>query len=272
MIIKTAGEAWERLQERLKVAPDILGAGRVVADGSVGRSVKAARNKVKDKVEDVQEAWETSQHPLVYSLSSTWDSITSETEMAVGIRELRRLDPRFNIEDWKGDLTDHFLPEFMEAFLEGDADTLREWTGEACRKKLESEIAQRKAEGLVLDPNVLDIRQAEVLAIKMDADRGNPTVALQFMCQQINCVRNRDGEVVEGAEDDIRATYYILAFQRDFIEKEAELRWKVVDMLVVGGKTWLLFTPLVIMVVLRFVCSLGWQVKLRQGGIHAPYV
>lgn len=47
---------------------------------------------------------------------------------------------------------------------------------------------------------------------------------------------SRKGEIVEGAEDDIRATYYILAFQREFNDNEAELRWKVVDMMVVGGE------------------------------------
>lgn len=47
---------------------------------------------------------------------------------------------------------------------------------------------------------------------------------------------NRKGEILEGAEDDIRATYYILAFQREFNDDEAELRWKVVDMMVVGGE------------------------------------
>lgn len=41
------------------------------------------------------------------------------------------------------------------------------------------------------DPHVLDIRQGEVLAIKADAGKANPTIALQFMCQQINCVRNK---------------------------------------------------------------------------------
>lgn len=43
----------------------------------------------------------------------------------------------------------------------------------------------------VQDPHVLDVRQGEVLAIKADAGKANPTVALQFMCQQINCVRNK---------------------------------------------------------------------------------
>ncbi|CAM9664249.1 unnamed protein product [Laminaria digitata] len=126
----------------------------------------------------------------------------------------------------------------MSAFLRGDVEQLQQWTGEACFNKLSSEAKQRKADGMVLDPHVLDIRQGEVLAIKADAGKGNPTVALQFMCQQINCVRNKKGEIVEGAEDDIRATYYILAFQREFNDNEAELRWKVVDMMVVGAFPW----------------------------------
>ena len=33
----------------------------MVASGSLGQSAKAAKDTVKDKVEDVQEAWETSQ-------------------------------------------------------------------------------------------------------------------------------------------------------------------------------------------------------------------
>lgn len=40
---------------------ELLGASRVVAAGSLGKGAKAAKDTVKDKVEDVQEAWETSQ-------------------------------------------------------------------------------------------------------------------------------------------------------------------------------------------------------------------
>lgn len=56
-------------------------------------------------------------------------------------------------------------------------------------------------------------------------------------------IRHRKGEIVEGHEDDIRATFYILAFQREFNDEEAELRWKVVDMMIVGGKIIRLMIP-----------------------------
>lgn len=54
---------------------------------------------------------------MVYRVSSAWDSMTAENEIGVGVRELRRLDPGFNLEDWKVDIQEEFLPQFMSAFL-----------------------------------------------------------------------------------------------------------------------------------------------------------
>lgn len=67
------------------------------------------------------------QHPLVYKLSSAWDSLTAESDEGIGVRELRRLDPSFSVEDWKRDIQELFLPEFMSAFLRvrGREDKIR---------------------------------------------------------------------------------------------------------------------------------------------------
>ena len=45
-----------------------------------------------------------------------------------------------------------------------------------------------------------------------------PMIVLQFSCQQINCVRNKDGEIVEGAEDDIQSVHYLWAMQLEDVE------------------------------------------------------
>ena len=63
-----------------------------------------------------------------------------------------------------------------------------------------------------------------------EVEKGSPIILLHFMCQQINCVRKKeDGEIVEGAEDDIRANSYVVAFQREHDEEKHELNWKIVD-------------------------------------------
>jgi hypothetical protein len=38
-------------------------------------------------------------------------SMTAETEAAAAQRLLRRLDPYFDVEEWKADLCQHLLPE-----------------------------------------------------------------------------------------------------------------------------------------------------------------
>ena len=52
--------------------------------------------------------------------------------------------------------------------------------------------------------------------------------------------RRQTGDIVEGAEDDIRAFYYAVAFQREYVEADEDggeplLAWKVVDFHVQGG-------------------------------------
>lgn len=53
----------------------------------------------------------------MYKLSSAWDTLTAESDEGIGVRELRRLDPSFSMEEWKRDIQELFLPEFMSAFL-----------------------------------------------------------------------------------------------------------------------------------------------------------
>lgn len=61
----------------------------------------------------------------------------------------------------------------------------------------------------------------------------------QVMAQQINCVRNGEGEIVEGSEDEIRAHFYMMAMQRVWHEKRGELAWQVAELMVIGNQLYL---------------------------------
>ena len=73
-------------------------------------------------------------------------------------------------------------------------------------------------------------------AVSLDENNRSPIIVVQFMAQQINCIRNKEGDVIEGAPDDIRAYYYVMAFQRDYDEKESALIWRVIDFQLGGGE------------------------------------
>ena len=260
--------AWERMERRLRDAPIIQGildqTNQVYEKTGAREQVKQTQEKIQHLREDVEEAWETSQNPWVYRASSVYDTLTAESEFATATRELRVLDPDFDMEMWKRDVVEHTLPNIMQLFLEGRIKELKPWLGESVYNRLAAESRARKKEGVQMDTNVLAIMNAEILACEIggdsiNVDRGDdPVILLHFMCQQIHCVRKKGGkgksdseqaddstneqdsegrtfmddelgDIVEGSEDDIRANSYVIAFQREYIEDKMELNWKIVD-------------------------------------------
>mmetsp|Transcript_43386 Transcript_43386/g.52063 ORF Transcript_43386/g.52063 Transcript_43386/m.52063 type:complete len:453 (-) Transcript_43386:435-1793(-) len=242
MLVDEKLGTWEKMQKRLSEAPiiqDILGASHRLYTTAGGEQ---AKQRLDDLKEDANEAWETSQNPWVYRLSSIWDTVTAETEFAVAVRELRRLDPEFQLETFKENVSAEggLFPELLGHFLHGRTKELKPWLGEAVYNRLGAEIRVRKSEGLVVDPHILSMENSEIIAAEVDVvNKGSPILLLHFMCQQINCVRkSSDGSIVEGGEDEIRANSYICAFQREYNEVDNSLEWKVIDFRFNGGIAW----------------------------------
>jgi Tim44-like domain len=87
--------------------------------------------------EHVLRALPTQPTPLLHA--TQLHSVTSETDAGLAQKQLRRLDPYFDLEEWKADLVTHLLPEVMGAWLKGDTAVLRQWLSGAVLAKLEAE-------------------------------------------------------------------------------------------------------------------------------------
>lgn len=240
MAVKATASAWEKIAAQLRDTPIIQGimdaakeAARTKTGQRVGQGAKYAKNRIGDAGEDVREFWETSQNPWVYRMSSIYDGLFGETEMGIAIKEIRRADPGFILENWKDDVHATVLPEVIGSFLRGESLKLKQWMSEAAYNTVNFAIRERKKEGLVVDPTILDIDNVEVIAAKAE-DKQAPIIVVQCMAQQINCIKNREGEIVEGAEDEVRAVYYALAFRRDYDEEKGVLQWKIIEMAMLG--------------------------------------
>ena len=164
--------AWERMQRRLQEAPiiqDVLQRTEEFYEKSGARKVKERVDEVR---EDAQEAWETSQNPWVYRVSSVYDTLTAETPESIAVKELRQLDPNFTLEDWRQDVVEHTLPRLMQWFLEGRTNQLKDWFSEGVFKRIAAEIAARKQEGVEIDTHVLGIMNSEILAVEVSVITG----------------------------------------------------------------------------------------------------
>lgn len=78
---------------------------------------------------------------------------------------------------------------------------------------LATPIRQAKTMGLVISSRVLDIDSLDLAMGKM-MEHG-PVLVITFNSQQILCVKDRDGKVVEGSEDKVSSHFLVDQFTRN---------------------------------------------------------
>lgn len=91
-------------------------------------------------------------------------------------------------------------------------------------------------QGTFQDPTLLFVSDVELFdATFVD---NQPVLLVTFTCQQINCVRDRFSNVIEGKEDEIQQVYYAWAVQQDeqgILNDAGKLlppRWQLREMMI----------------------------------------
>eukprot|EP00172_Hildenbrandia_rubra_P001638 Plantae.Rhodophyta-Hildenbrandia_rubra.ctg22095.p1 GENE.Plantae.Rhodophyta-Hildenbrandia_rubra.ctg22095~~Plantae.Rhodophyta-Hildenbrandia_rubra.ctg22095.p1 ORF type:complete len:412 (-),score=84.96 Plantae.Rhodophyta-Hildenbrandia_rubra.ctg22095:1587-2798(-) len=163
--------------------------------------------------EKISESIEESDNPVINFFRNIYDKLFAENEMGQVIREIRQEDAEFNISDFVQNVQKELIPKILRAYLEGNRTSLKKICTEDAYRMLNASIRERQTGGIVMDTNILDIDDVELTAARFLED--SPVLIVSFSTQQINCLRNTEGVVIEGAEDDIRAVYYIWAFIRE---------------------------------------------------------
>jgi len=82
--------------------------------------------------------------------------------------------------------------------------------------------------GYVLDSKVLDIDSVDLAMGKM-MEQG-PVLVITFNSQQIMCVRDREGKVVEGSADKVMRVTYVWVLCRDQTELDPRAAWRLLDL------------------------------------------
>lgn len=165
-----------------------------------------ARERIAGRIDD-------SDNPIINVFRNVYDRLFAENEMAMVLREICEEDPEFKISEFLVLVETDFVPKILGAYLRGDQDQLRNSCTEEAFAMLNASIRERDAEGIMMDTNILDIADVELTAGKVLED--SPVLIVSFNTQQINCLRNLTGDVIEGREDDIRAVYYAWAFVKE---------------------------------------------------------
>ncbi|GJJ11255.1 hypothetical protein Clacol_005487 [Clathrus columnatus] len=182
-----------------------------------------------------QRAYEESENTIVASLRNVTSTISSwfdENETAQVIRQLRMMDPTFDLESFTKELREYIIPELVDAYLSADREALKMWCGEATYNVLWATMEQYLTQGLISDSKVLDIRNVDISSGKILEDSDIPVWVVTFSTQEMLIFRNaRSKEIVIGADNKVEQCTYAAVLTRVESELDNEITggWKVVE-------------------------------------------
>lgn len=166
-----------------------------------------------------------------------FERMFGESEIAASIREMKDIDPHFFIQDFAEEIEEVVAPHIVQSFLEGNQDSLELHCGEAAFAAVNASIKARMTNKMSLDTAILAGPKEVELKGAQRMDKGPPCFIWTFNTQQVNCLRDREGDIIEGAIDDIRTVYYAMAVTRHpELEKTLEYPWQVTEMAIVGNQ------------------------------------
>lgn len=174
------------------------------------RGAFEARERISERIEE-------SDNVVLNFFRAIYHRLFAENEMAQVVREIRVVDPKFVVSDFLADLEARHVPAIIDAYLRADRPQLKSLVTPEALEVLNASIREREHAGVTMDTNILAVSEIELSAARLLEDA--PVLIVSFNVQQINCLRDKTGQVVEGKEDEIRAVYYVMAFVQD-IEPE----------------------------------------------------
>mmetsp|Transcript_26943 Transcript_26943/g.62635 ORF Transcript_26943/g.62635 Transcript_26943/m.62635 type:complete len:427 (+) Transcript_26943:77-1357(+) len=167
-----------------------------------------------------------------------FDRVFGETEIAASIREMKELDYSFRLEEFAEDMEYIVAPHIIRCYLEGDQEALEKHCGDAAFAAVNAGIKERIKLKMSLDTTILaGPREVELKGAKL-MEQGAPCFIWTFNMQQVNCLRDAEGEIIEGAVDDIRTVVYAMAVTRNpnVDNFDLEYPWQVSELAILGNQ------------------------------------
>lgn len=133
------------------------------------------------------------------------------TELSETEKVLRQI-PRFNQESFINGAKRAF-EIIITSFANGDTTPLKTLVGKNLVKKFDEIIKQRKADGITAETDFVGFNSAEIVNAKID-EKSNAHIAVRFVSEQANVLKDAKGNVIEGDENFIQSITDVWTFEK----------------------------------------------------------
>jgi predicted lipid-binding transport protein (Tim44 family) len=145
------------------------------------------------------------------------------TPLEVGLTQIRVADPKFNINEFQSGSRMAF-EMILTAFAAGDTATLKNLLSPEVFGNFSQSIREREQAGETMETTLVGIKSSDVVEAYMAGQTAHVTI--KFVTQQINVMRDKDGEIVDGDLSTINDVTDFWTFARD--TRSSDPNWMLV--------------------------------------------
>ncbi|KAF4964714.1 hypothetical protein FSARC_7421 [Fusarium sarcochroum] len=201
------------------------------------------QNKYVQGLFSLRGKYEESENPLVSTARSITDRIGgffAENETAMVIKKFRSMDPNFQTEPFLQELREYILPEVLDAYVKGEAETLKLWLSAAQYSVYEALTKQYLQAGMKSDGKILDIRNVDIMRARMLDPGEVPVFIITCRTQEVHVYRNaKTNELAAGMEDKVQLVTYAIGITRvpEDVNNPETRGWRLIEMQK-SGRDW----------------------------------
>jgi predicted lipid-binding transport protein (Tim44 family) len=147
----------------------------------------------------------------------------ADTPLSAGLTQIKLADRDFDedgfLEGAKG-----AFEMIVDAYAQGDRKTLRQLLANDVYGDFEAAIDERERQGQGLETTLVNIREADIVEAELQGRTAFVTV--KFVSEQINALKDRTGQVIEGDTEHVADVTDIWTFARN--TKSRDPNWTLV--------------------------------------------
>ena len=151
------------------------------------------------------------------------DEAAAGSPLAAGLMQIGRVDKAFDEEQFLSGSQTAF-EWIINAFAQGETKTLRPLLSNDVYGDFAGAIEEREGAGQTLETTMIGITEAEIIEAELQGRTA--FITIKFVSEQVNVVRDSDGEVVEGDPSHVTKITDIWTFARNTRSRDPD--WTLV--------------------------------------------
>lgn len=139
------------------------------------------------------------------------------TPLEAGLVQIKMADPSFSVSRFLEGGAKAF-EMIVAAYAHNDTDTLKPLLSPDVYAQFASAIQEREERGETMETELVVLKPPKVEAITVEGSRA--TIDVRFQSEQVNVIKNRSGEVIDGDREHVDSVTDIWSFARDLSSRD----------------------------------------------------